>query len=319
MGLLANKKLLVLIAALSSINTMSYAYDLPSGINLGYTSFYDGAAAPAGSGWYFVEYLVHNKADSFKNSEGKDMALPKQSLEVFVPTTQLFYVGEPLQNGMTPGFSAILPWLTHANVDDGLGNMVLDSQEGLGDLVLGGFVQLNTIMDESKIAPKFMHRVELDVFVPTGKYDPSKAINPGTNFWSVSPYYAFTYWMNHKLSTSSRLMYIWNGENDKPLLSHGEAQKVQAGQAIHGNTTIQYALNDKLSLGLNGYWLKQLTDTKVDGEKLLGSKEQVWAIGPGFSYSFSRENILNVNTYFEQDAKNRTEGNKTVLNFIHKF
>ena len=41
-------------------------------------------------------------------------------------------------------------------------------------------------------------------------------------------------------------------------------------------------------MGLNGYWLKQVTDTEVDGEKVKGRREQVWAIGPGAMYSFSK-------------------------------
>jgi hypothetical protein len=36
-------------------------------------------------------------------------------------------------------------------------------------------------------------------------------------------------------------------------------------------------------------------------------------------YAFSKENVLSVNAYFEQQAENRTEGNKLVFNLLHKF
>ena len=63
---------------------------------------------------------------------------------------------------------------------------------------------------------------------------------------------------------------------------------MQAGQAIHANFATDYAITEQFRLGLNGYWLKQVTDTEVDGEKVKGRREQVWAIGPGAMYSFSK-------------------------------
>ena len=56
---------------------------------------------------------------------------------------------------------------------------------------------------------------------------------------------------------------------------------MQAGQAIHANFATDYAITEQFRLGLNGYWLKQITDTEVDGEKVKGRREQVWAIGRG--------------------------------------
>jgi hypothetical protein len=114
-------------------------------------------------------------------------------------------------------------------------------------------------------------------------------------------------------------MYLWNGKNDDPSASFGDVSDTQAGQALHANLTLQYALTDRLSVGLNGYWLKQFTDTQVDGHDVSGRREKVWAIGPGFNYVFRKEDVLSINAYFEQDAENRTEGDKLVLNWLHKF
>ncbi|MFL7965576.1 transporter [Pseudomonas kielensis] len=302
---------------LVTLSPLVHAYDLP-GLNLGSTSFYDGSPAPAGPGWYLEEYLTYSKADRFNDAHGDKLPLPKQTVEVFAPTTQIIYVGQPWANGAMPGFTLINTSLVHADVDDGLDNAALSSREGFGDLVVGAFLQLPTLT-RADGSPLLTQRVEVDVSMPVGAYNRNRSINPGSNFWSFNPYYAATYWFTPKWSASGRFMYLWNGKNDDPSASFGDVSDTQAGQALHANLTLQYALTDRFSVGLNGYWLKQFTDTQVDGHDVSGRREKVWAIGPGFNYVFRREDTLSVNAYFEQDAENRTEGNKLVLNWLHQF
>lgn len=293
------------------------AYDLP-GLNLGSTSFYDGSPAPGGPGWYIEEYLSYSRAERFNDADGNKLALPKQQLEVFAPTTQIIYVHEALNNGMQPGFTALTTWLAHVDVQDGLGGAALSSREGLGDLTLGPFLQLKTLTREDG-RPLLTQRVEADFVLPTGAYDPNRSINPGSHFFSFNPYYAATVWFSPKWSASGRFMYLWNGKNHDPQTAFGDVSDTQAGQALHANLATQYAVTERLSVGLNGYWLKQITDTRVDDHAVSGRREKVWAIGPGFLYAFNRENVVSVNGYFEQDAENRTQGNKLVINFLHKL
>lgn len=293
------------------------AYDLP-GLNLGTTSFYDGSPAPAGPGWYLEEYLTYSRANRFNDANGNKLALPKQQLEVVAPTTQIIYVGQPLANGAMPGVTLINTSLAHVDVDDGLNNAALSSRAGFGDVILGAFLQLPTLT-RADGSPLLTQRVEADLSVPVGAYDRNRSINPGSNFWSFNPYYAATYWFSPKWSASGRFMYLWNGKNDDPAAGFGDVSDTQAGQALHANLTLQYAFSEQFSAGLNGYWLKQITDTEVDGHAVSGRRGKVWAIGPGVLYAFSKENVLSVNAYFEQQAENRTEGNKLVFNLLHKF
>lgn len=302
---------------LVALSPLVHAYDLP-GLNLGSTSFYDGSPAPAGPGWYLEEYLTYSKANRFNDAHGNKLPLPKQTVEVFAPTTQIIYVGQPRANGAMPGFTLINTSLVHVDVDDGLNNAALSSREGFGDLVVGAFLQLPTLT-RADGSPLLTQRVEVDVSMPVGAYNRNRSINPGSNFWAFNPYYAATYWFTPKWSASGRFMYLWNGKNDDPSASFGDVSDTQAGQALHANLTLQYALTDRLSVGFNGYWLKQFTDTQVDGHDVSGRREKVWAIGPGFNYVFRKEDVLSVNAYFEQDAENRTEGDKLVLNWLHKF
>lgn len=306
-----------LILGLAALASAAHAYDQPS-LNLGSTSFYDGAPLPGGPGGYLVEYLIYARASRFNDAHGDKLALPDQDIETFAPVTQLIHLSPPMDNGWMLGFTVIVPWLAHAEVDDGLDNSALSSREGVGDTVLGAFLQ-SPLVTRDDGSPLFAQRIEAEVILPSGAYDRDKSVNPGSHFWSFNPYYAATLWITPRWSLSGRFWYLWNGKNDDPSSSFGDVSSTQAGQALHANFATQYALTERLSVGLAGYWLKQISDTRVDGHEVSGRREQVWAIGPGLTYTFSKENIVTANSYFEQDAENRTEGNKFVISFVHKL
>lgn len=117
-----------------------------------------------------------------------------------------------------------------------------------------------------------------------------------------------------------RAQYLWNGENDEPNRGFGAtAQNTRAGQAFHGNFAAEYAVTPQLRLGLNGYWLKQTTDTEMNGNSVSGRREQVLGLGVGGMYSFSPNNHLIFNFYDESNVKNRTEGQRYNFRWVHHF
>lgn len=293
----------------------SQAYDLPA-VNLGLTSFLDGGL-PAGPGWYIQQYFQDYRADHLRDQDGKDLPLPDQDLHVQLAATQLSYLSDLRLGNASLGLNAVLPVVTRMDVDDGLNNAVLKAQSGVGDLLIGPFIQFDPIMGPD--GPRFVHRIELQVNLPTGKYDADHAINPGANAWSFNPYWAATYWFTPKWTASIRAHYLYNGKNDDPNYTYGGADDIQAGQAVHANLATEYAVTPQLRLGLNGYWLNQFTDTKIDGHEVSGRREKVWAVGPGAMYSFSKEDHLFFNAYFEQDVENRPEGTRLQVRYVHHF
>lgn len=304
------------LIALYSLLTVSSvrAYDLPF-LNLGFTSYLDGIP-PAGPGFYFQDYFMYYHADKFAGPNGAAIASPSPKLDIVANLFQGLYLSnQKVFLGGKWGVDVILP----------VANFSLDQKAtplsannfGMGDLLIGPFLQWDPIM--GKNGPIFVHRFEFQMLLPTGRYDRNEAINQGSNVFSIDPYWAATVFLTPKWTTSWRVHYLWNDENTDPWIIY-QAKKSQAGQAIHLNFATEYELIPKrLRAGVNGYYLTQITDTKLDGVSVPNSREEVIGIGPGLLYSFSQNNHIFLNAYFELGAQNRPEGQRVILRWTHHF
>ncbi|SDB94847.1 SphA family protein [Acinetobacter boissieri] len=309
-------KIFFLAGTLPMVTSQVKAYDLPT-VNLGMTSFLDGGL-PAGPGWYGQLYFQDYDANKLSDQQGNRLPLPKTDLHYQVEVAQLSYLSQlSVGKNASFGMNVLLPFVSKMNVNDGLNQAALKSSQGFSDILVGPFIQFDPVMGAN--GPKFVQRVEFQVNLPTGHYDQSKDINPSNHAVSFNPYWAATYWLTPKWTASVRIHYLYNFKNNKPTYAFGDVDDLQAGQAIHANFATDYAITEKLRLGINGYWLQQITDTKANGTDLKGRRERVWALGPGMMYSFSQQDHVVANAYFEQGAKNRPEGNRLQVRYIHHF
>ena len=291
------------------------AYDQPS-VNLGFTSFLDGGA-PAGPGWYVSQYMQYYSSDELALNDGSEMP-GKPDLDAWISLTQVIYQSDqPVLGGGKWGVDVIVP---HVNFDlspDPLGPLNANDS-GFGDLLVGPFIQWDPVMGEK--GPVFMHRLELQMIFPTGDYDKDRLINPGSNHFSFNPYWAGTWFVNPRWTCSWRLHYLWNAENDDPNNAmYGNINDRQAGQAVHANFSAAYeVIPNKLHIGLNGYYLKQITDSEEDGSDVSG-RERVLGLGPGMVWHFSKDVHLFANFYRETLAESRPEGHRANMRLVYHF
>ncbi len=294
------------------ISSTVHAQALPS-VNLGFTSFLDGGP-PAGPGFYYQQYAQYFSSHKFRSANGSEL---DYDVDVFVSLNQFIYQSDtPVFFDGKWGADLIVP-VVHL---DGEGPVppLRDNGGGLGDILFGPFIQWDPVMGEN--GPVFMHRVEFQMIFPTGKYDDDAELNPGSNHFSFNPYWAATWFISPEWTASTRIHYLWNDKNDDPSNRlYPGAGDVQPGQAIHANFAVAYMLvPDKFRVGLNGYYLEQITKSEVDGVKMPG-EERVLGLGPGAVWHINQDNHVFFNLYFESEVENRPEGIRGQVRWTHHF
>lgn len=300
---------------------------LPSNINLGVTSFYDGLTGDPGWTYQLIGKTTHSTA--LKDNDSNTAAqFDKSDLDINVIINQIDYKFKPLESGGNFGVGVILPMISISSdvgVIDRPGPNLTDNETDLGDLTLSSYFQFPMTMRDG--VPILSHRLAVEVLLPTGGYDDQVDINQSNNSVAIIPNLAFTFFLSERFEVSGRLNYMYNFENSSPNgsapldLNGADVTKIQAGQAAWLNFASSYKLTPEFHLGINGYYLKQLTDDKVNGETYSNSKEQVFAIGPGaFWMTSDRKKSIWFNMYQESKVENRFQNKYLAqLRYIQQF
>lgn len=273
-------------------------------VNLGDTSFLDGPAGPG-----LLAEQIGDTAHDGTVTDSVGNAVPGAgAVNSISGLTHIAWLSHKNVLGAWYGVEVVL---SAAHVNAGTPGKA----GGLGDTTVSPLILQWSEHRVFDIA--IDQRVTVDFDLPGGQYSRGSAVNIGSNTFTVHPYYAVTLFPEKRIETSWRLHYLWNSINHAPPAST-DAQSTQAGQAIHFNATAAYNIYKGLWIGANGYYLKQITNGKIDGVELENSPEQVGAIGPGTVWNH-RSWFFYANGYQEFAAQDRATGHKLVLRIEKVF
>lgn len=302
--------------ALSSVFFVSFfdskgvfAQDIPlPPVNLGQTSFIDALTPP---GVYLEQYFEYYHAPMFSDSGGGKVPGPNK-LNSWVWLTHAAYISKVKLLGGYWGGEILLPFaLIPPDTAFGLEG----TQGGVGDVIVSPLILEWT--DKRLYRSPLFVRFTLDAVFPSGSYDSQRSVNPGSNLYSINPYTSATLFLSPRLEMSIRFHYLWNSENKDPFYRL-EAGDVQPGQAVFFNYGLSYKVVGEVRAGVNGYFLEQVSSDRIDGHKILDSKERVFAIGPGIMAP-CRGTALFLNVNVETASRNRPEGVRVLFRVSKKF
>ena len=303
------KIFIIFIILLLKISETIYAQHvaLPP-VNLGLTNFLDGQAFPGLLVEQYVEYYDANKL----NDSGGNKIPGKNTLHSLSLVTHLAYISHKKFLGGYVGFEVVAP-IVYLDINQAMGQK--GDKTAFGDITISPLLLQwhNDLFDKP-----YFHRFAFSVILPTGHYDRKDDVNIGSNVYSLNPYYSFTYFLMPKWSISSRIHYLWNSDNDKPIDIYN-ASNITPGQAIHFNYATSLEIFDNVRVGFAGYYLKQISPSKIDGNSLINADEEVFSFGPGCYVMTKNRWQLHFNYYHEFISKNRPQGDKLVLRLARAF
>lgn len=307
-----------------------------AGVNLGTTSFFDGFGRPV-EGFTYQNYLTLSRSREFINAQGNENTVFRNpEFDVYVMLNQLTYTTPYTLFGgrARPGFNFILPVVGFHTSFDAPGPNPLHNRTGLADFQLGPILQFLPVVVNGR--PVFSQRFEFTVITPTGKYDPAKTFNQGTNFISLNPYWAASVLPFAGFELSWRLNYIFNFDNERPVNAPRglDVESTKGGQAIWLNFATSYEVVKTLHIGANGYFYQQITDDEfhlrgmgpagtggatVDGRAQGEGKQRVLGIGPGAFWEATKTEKFFANVYFQTLVEARPKALVLQARWIHSF
>ena len=296
---------LAVFAAASLFSGRALAYNQPP-FNMSATSFLDGGGGPAGL--YFVDYAIFT--DGAKALDGKGKTIPGGArVNVLTLLNQLVYqskvqvlggnlMGTVLAPVVAPTVSGAVP------TQYGTMHTMTANTAGAGDPIAGAGVQWSGTL----LGKPFFHRAEVDVTFPVGRYNKNLDVNPGAHVAVYEPYYVCTWIPDPLWDINLKAFYAVNGRNSET--------KVRPGQLLHFNFAVSRQMEAKWRLGVSGYYAQQTTSDI--GPYTNHTKERAIGVGPGLVYQ--GEGLMMMLTHpMEFGVRNRFQGSRTTLQFVHRF
>lgn len=175
------------------------------------------------------------------------------------------------------------------------------SNTGVGDITL------SPVNVSWMLSPGVFVQTGLSFGVPTGEYLGLGQANLGNNVLTTGVDVGFSY-LKDGWNASIHANYFMYGTND--------ANNFKSGDELLVNWTAMKSITDDQSVGLVGYYRKQLEDDTLAGAVFAdGNRSEALGIGLGYSKRFGPTE-LNINIMHDVRAENEAGGTKLQVNLF---
>lgn len=297
-GVVASCALISAMWATSAHSTENGLTNYPVGVNTALNGL-----LPAPGQTYFYNYFQYYKAESFRASNGKE-AIPKFSAEVVVDAPRVVHTWNETLGPFSLASGVIVPIFHVSSTVYGQ----KDIKNQIGDVIVHPLMFGYTNPDHNF----FTFLSPFDMALPTGSYDKDRIANTGQNHLAFLPNWQSTWFPTPKIEVSTGLT--------AEIYTKNRATNYKSGTVLNGEFGVGYSLTDKWQVGIQGYYAKQVTDDKLDGEKYLdGFRGQSAGIGPQVRYNISPGVAVVAKYQHEFAVENRSKGDRFWVQFAFPF
>lgn len=268
------------------------------------------AGSQPGPGFYDVVFFYRYSTDTIKDANGNTVR-PLGSPPSTVATAMadyLYFVSESTIAGAHYGALVALPWV-NATLEAPAFTLSENTGTRFGDLMVRPF-ELGWHARRADIT------TGIDVYLPTGRYEPGGDDNVGKGMVTCEPYVGTTLFLDEQRSTSVATVAFWQISGEK---KHTNA-KVGQILTLEGGVGKSF-MGGGVSVGMAYYveWKitkDQLGEFVLPGAKPidveLPDKHKVWAVGPDITLPVASKSklfaLVNVRYLWETGARVKTEG-----------
>lgn len=226
-------------------------------------------------------------------------------------TTLIFKTEKELFGG-TYSVGAVIP-IIHVDLKSRINTpdvrlKLEDDTTGLGDIA---FLPLILHWNRDNLHWSFSQAI----VTPTGDYDVDSLVNTGLNYWSFDTNFALTHLNPDKgREFSFNLGYIYNTENSDT--------DYQSGQEVHLDMAFNKYISDSWAIGLQGFYLKQITGDSGAGAILGDFKGEAAGIGPAVLWNtkLGKKNVSFIAKWLHEfEVEKRLEGDHFFLSGVLQF
>lgn len=253
----------------------------------GTENFLVGALPPPGL--YGIVYLSNYKADRLNDKDGNNLKVPGFKVRANAVAPRLVWRPDAKLLGGNVVVHTIVPLVDLKVSAAG----ATQSKSGLGDVVVGtGLGYHHSATWHSVVA--------LDTYWPTGDYGKRDLANIGLNHAAIEPLYILSHIDPGGLNGDIKMGYIVNRRNS--------ATDYKSGDEFHFDYSLGWGLGNGWTVGVGGYYRHQVTQDKVSGTELSGSKTSGYAIGPNIKYDSGKGWFMTTKWQAENNVKNGSQG-----------